>query len=95
MNPNAMPDESQSASVPRAAQSVNSQIDGVGPDQADLLDRVLDKGVRVDPVDQICVITGSVDKLDPFVVEERATDASDAASDDSGPDFESTGEKVA
>ncbi len=90
-----MADESQIRSIPRAAQSVNSQIDGVGPDQADLLDRVLDKGVRVDPVDQICVITGAVDKLDPFIVEERATDAANAASDNIGPDLESTGEKVA
>jgi hypothetical protein len=71
---------------PRAAESLNSLVEGIGPEQADLLDRVLDKGVQVDPIDQIAVISGSVGKLDPFIVPEEATGHPDHPSDSVGAD---------
>ncbi len=69
---------------PRAAESLNSLVEGMGPDQADLLDRVLDKGVQVDPIDQLAVISGSVGKLDPFIVPDAATGDSDSPSESVG-----------
>jgi hypothetical protein len=55
----------------RLAFSVNSLEEGIGPDQADLLDRVIDKGVHLDPIDQIAIITGTSGKFHPSVVDEQ------------------------
>lgn len=60
--------------------SVNSQEEGVGPDQGELLDRVLDKGVQVDLADRIAMITGSVIEIHPHIVDE-ATAPTSCASD--------------
>jgi hypothetical protein len=78
---------------PRAAESLNSLVEGLGPDQADLLDRVLDKGVQVDPIDQIAVISGSVSKLDPFIVPDRETADTGRPSDNKGADADGEGEQ--
>jgi hypothetical protein len=80
---------------PRAAESLNSLVEGIGPDQADLLDRVLDKGVQVDPIDQIAVISGSVGKLDPFIVPNGATEQPDGPSDSVGADADDQGGEAA
>jgi hypothetical protein len=80
---------------PRAAESLNSLVEGMGPDQADLLDRVLDKGVHVDPIDQLAVISGSVGKLDPFIVPDGATEQQDHPSDSVGADPDDQGGEAA
>ena len=85
----------QPARLPRIAESLNSLVEGIGPDQAELLDRVLDKGVQVDPIDQIAVISGSVGKLDPFVVQDGATEHPDSPSHSEGAKADGEGEEAA